>query len=215
MSGLTAGTGRSLRALKTGYIATTLRSPVTIGAGLVNGPFFDALVKARPTGDASLVLDWKTMDPWEKDDAGACTGPCLGYEFDLWLKDPSGTYYGDDHEGALSTPPYIFYPRNSYSNVLFTSEACVPMETIIIGDPASNGVYKVFVDRYVSSSRFNQTYAGSQIQFQAFNGTTAIPGAVNLRCPCTTQQYWYIGDINKSDSIYTWTSKNLCPVVKP
>jgi subtilisin family serine protease len=204
MTGLAAGTSRALWGSGTGYINTLMRYPITITLNKVNGPYWDGIVKSRASKNASLVIDWKNSQPVNKV-TGQCEGACLGWDFDLFVKAPSGYYYWGN-PGDLLTTPYIFYARDSANDL-------VPMETTIIGSPAATGIHKVFVDRYPYSGSFNQTYAGSKIQFQVFNGAAAV--ARYDTCPCTTQRYWYIGDLTKTATGYTWANKNLCQVAAP
>ncbi len=139
MTGLSAGKNRDLQASKSGYISTRLRYPIWITAGVVAGPFIDALPQSRGSGYGTIILDWKRSQPVES--VTGCTGSCLGWEFDLFVKMPSGDYIYWDNKGDLMASPYIYYPRDSYDDYL-------PMETIVIGNSAADGVYKVFVDRY-------------------------------------------------------------------
>jgi hypothetical protein len=203
MTGLTAG-ARTLWGSRTGYITTLMRS-IGVVANVVHGPYWDAIVKSRASKNASLVIDWKNSQPVNKV-TGQCEGSCLGWEFDLVVKAPSGSYYYYSNPGDLLTTPYIFYPRDSHNDL-------VPMETIIIGSPAATGIHKVFVGRYPYSGSHNQTYAGSKIQFQVFNGAAAV--ARYDTCPCATQEFWYIGDLTKTATGYTWANKNLCQAVAP
>ena len=32
---------------------------------------------------------------------------------------------------------------------------------------------------------------------------------------CGTNQFWYVGDLTKSGTSYTWTNKNLCTNTAP
>ena len=205
MPGGAAGAGKALYGTKAGYITTLMRYPITITANLVHGPYWDAIVKSRASKNASLVIDWKNSQPVNKV-TGQCEGACLGWDFDLFVKAPSGGYYYWGNPGDLLTTPYIFFARDSANDL-------VPMETTIIGSPAATGIHKVFVDRYPYSGSHNQTYAGSKIQFQVFNGAAAV--ARYDTCPCTTQRYWYIGDLTKTATGYTWANKNLCQAVAP
>lgn len=197
MTGLAAGTLRNLYATKAGYINTQMRYPITITANTVHGPYWDGIVKTRDTKNASIVIDWKNTQPVNQDSASTCTGACLGWDFDLFVKSPSGAYYYWGDNGDLMTSPYVFYARDSVNDL-------VPMETTIIGASAATGAYKVFVDRYPYSSSFNPTYAGSRLQMQIFNGAAAVVRYDT--CPCTTQRYWYVGNLTKTVTGYTWAA---------
>lgn len=199
------GTSRNLSGERAGYITTLLRYPITITSGIVRGPYMDALPAARATGYATLLFDWKTSQP--ANSVTGCTGACLGWEFDLYVKTPSSTYIGYGNSGDLMASPYVKWPRDSVDDLL-------PMETIVIAPSAANGVYKVFVDKYPFTAAFNQNWAGSAASFQAY-GAAASLSAHYYDKSCTTNRYWYVGDLTKSGSTYTWASKNLCQTTKP
>ena len=90
MTGLAAGTNRTLKGNRTGYVNAQLRTGVAITSGLVAGPSTDALPKARSTGDATVTLDWKNAQPIIN--TPGCIDACNGWDFDLIVKLPSGTY---------------------------------------------------------------------------------------------------------------------------
>ena len=211
-SGLTAGSSHNLYATKSGYISTYMRYPITITAGTLRGPYMDALPKSRSSSDVTILLDWNKIQPVIP--ATGCTGSCLGWEFDLMVKQPSGSVINYDNRGDLLESPYCYYPRDSAG----TDDAgyLIPMETIVVGGSAADGTYKVYVDRYPSSYWY-PTYSGSAASVQVYKGASALsghfyrPGAT----ACTTQRYWYVGDIVKSGTTYTWTSKNLCQATAP
>jgi len=210
MTGLAAGTGRNLSGDRSGYINTYLRYPITVSTGVVRGPYMDGLPAARATGNATVLFDWKTAQPVVST-TGCLTGmgttPCLGWEFDLWVKTPGGSYIGWNNRGDLLTSPYVRYARDSYDDLN-------PMETIVVGSSASNGVYKVFVEKYPYASDWHQNWYGSQASFQAYNGAASISGHYYDR-NCTTYRYWYVGNLTKSGTSYTWTSVNSCTNTKP
>ena len=215
-SGLTAGKGHNLYATNPGYISTYMRYPITITAGNLHGPYMDALPKSRSSTDVTILLDWNKIQPAVS--ATGCTGSCLGWEFDLMVKQPSGTVINYDNRGDLLTSPYIFYPRDTVGSD--DAGYLIPMETIVIGGSAANGTYKVFVDKYPYGSQWNQTYSGSAAAVQVYKGASALSGHYYIpggtTSPCTTQRYWYVGDIVKTGTTsYTWTSKNLCQAAIP
>jgi hypothetical protein len=200
------GTGRNLSGERAGYITTLLRYPITITSGIVRGPYMDALPAARTTGYATLLFDWKTSQP--ANSVTGCTGSCLGWEFDLFVKTPSGSYIGFGNGGDLLTSPYVKWPRDSVDDLL-------PMEVAVIAPSAANGTYKVFVDKYPYSSAFNQNWAGSSASFQAYSGAAGTSSGHFYDKNCTTYRYWYVGDLAKSGSTYTWTTKNTCTNTRP
>jgi hypothetical protein len=128
------------------------------------------------------------------------------------VKTPSSIYVDPfNNPGNLLTSPYVKNPRDSAIDLL-------PMETAVIASAAPDGAYKVFVDRYPWPGMYNQTYLNSQISFQAYNGGVAGLTPHYYTCPCTTQRYWYIGDLTKNGTSYTWALKpdaDACTNVKP
>ncbi len=132
MAGLTAGTGASLSVERSGYISTPLRSNITISSGLVAGPFLDAFPQARTAGNATITLDWKTSQPVAL--APGLAKAKLGWELDLYVKTPDGTYVGGDNQGDLlpcpmsrcpGIPPSTFFPWR-----LLSSRTLRPMASI-------------------------------------------------------------------------------------
>jgi hypothetical protein len=110
--GLTAGTGRTLKGLRTSFVTANLRNNIAITASLVNGPFTDAIAGARPTGNATVTLDWRRMQPYT-DTTGCIDGPCNGHELDLFVKTPAGEYVFYNNPGDLLTTPYVKFARDS------------------------------------------------------------------------------------------------------
>ena len=210
MTGLTAGP-RVLRGDRALYVNYSLRAIATVGS-LVVGPFTDALPKARPTGNATVTLDWKNIQPI--DDTPGCIDACNGWDFDLLVKLPTTGFYIDpfSNTGDLVTAPFVKNPRDSYVD----SE---PVETVVIGAAASNGVYRVVIDRWYSPTGFsyNPSWTGSQASVQLYNGATPIGlfyGAPPASCTPATE-YWYVGNLTKTGTSYTWTNVNACTNVKP
>jgi hypothetical protein len=186
-----------------------LRNPLVITAGVVNGPYTDALPAARSPGNATITLDWKSTQPII--DNVACPS-CNGWDFDLAVKLPSGIYI-DPHfnPGTLVAAPYVKSPRDSYHDL-------EPVETIVIGSAAANGVYKVFVDNWPSGgSEYNDSWTNSLASVQMFNGAASIIGAFYAAPPatCGLYEYWYLGDLTKAGTAYTWTSVNKCINARP
>lgn len=218
MTGLCAGarTLKGSRAAAPAYVNASLRA-INIVANVVNGPYTDALPAARPTGYATITLDWKTGQPIEE--ITTCLSSCNGWEFDLYVKSPSNEYFGPNNPGNLNGAPYIKYPRDS---VVFNSDGTIeptePTETIVIGRDAANGTYKVFVDNYggTNPSYWNNSWTNSLASVQMYNGAVSI-GKFYSAPPttCGSNHYWYIGDLNKNGTSYTWADKNTCSNVKP
>jgi hypothetical protein len=206
MTGLAAGTGRSLQGIKGGYSTATLRAGIGIAGSQVNGPFTDALAASRPAGNATITIDWKSTQPIIS--TTGCTGSCNGWDFDLWVRLPSGTYVYWENPGDLITSPYVGWPRDSFNDL-------EPLETIVIGSQAANGVYRVFAHKFPWSSFYvGQTWTGSNASAQMYNGATILA----MRSPptsCGANEYWYVGDLTKSGNSYTWTNKGTCSNTPP
>lgn len=207
ITGLNSGVGRILKGNRAGYVNSTIRNNITIAS--VAGPYTDALPKTRPTGNATITIDWKTMQPIV--DTTGCVDGCNGWEFDLYVKLPNGSYIYWNNSGDLMASPYVIFPRNSDDS----EGNYEPLETIVIGSSAANGVYKVFVVNpyYGSSTYFNSSWTGSDICAQIFNGAKPI-GSL-YKTACTTSAIWYIGNLTKSGTSYTWTRVNTCTNTMP
>jgi hypothetical protein len=205
---LAAGSDRNLTGDRTGYINTMLRFPITITTGIVAGPYLDALPRARADGNATVLFDWKNIQPIVS--TPGCTGACLGWEFDLYVKTPSKAYIGPANPGSLLASPFVRWPRDSADDLL-------PMETIVIAAAAPNGVYKVFVDKvpYASPAQWNPNWVNSAASFQAYSGGVSGLSPHYYNKSCGAKRYWYVGDLKKTGTAYTWTYKNLCTNVKP
>lgn len=72
MTGLGAGTARRLLGNKTGYPNTQIRTGITIAS--VAGPFTDALPKARLSGQVTITLDWRSVQPFSTAGCPTCEG---------------------------------------------------------------------------------------------------------------------------------------------
>ena len=209
MTGLTVG-ARVLRGTRAGYINYSLRGLLTV-LGVVVGPFTDALPKARPTGNATVTLDWKNIQPIN--DTPGCIDACNGWDFDLLVKLPAGTYIDPfANTGDLITAPFVKNPRDSFNDL-------EPVETIVISSAAANGVYRVVIDRWYSPTEaiFNPSWTGSQASVQIYNGATpfgAFYGAPPASCTTATR-YWHVASLTKSDTAYTWANVNTCTNVLP
>jgi subtilisin family serine protease len=209
MTGLAPG-ARVLRGERAGYVNTALRAITTVGS-LVVGPFTDALPKARPVGNATVTLDWKTTQPDQN--TPGCVGACNGWDFDLAVKLPTGIYIDPFfNTGDLVASPFVKNPRDS-------AEDSEPVETAVIGAAASNGVYRVVIDRQHDpvGGIFNPSWIGSQASVQLYKGATpfgAFYGAPPASCTTATK-YWYVGNLTKTGTSYTWTNVNACTNVKP
>lgn len=199
MTGLGTGTSRILRGNKAGYVNAMVRNKITIAS--VAGPYTDALPKSRATGNATITIDWLTGHPIA--DTTGCVNGCNGWEFDLFVRLPSGGYIYWGSTGDLLTSPFVIFPRDSLDD----NE---PLETIVIGSSASNGVYKVFVDKWSGTTAFNPSWTGSQMSAQVYNGATSIGTLYSPPLSCGTSRYWHIGNLTKSGTSYTWTNVNTC-----
>ncbi len=206
MTGLTAGTAITVAGTKTGYIPGKLRSATSV-ASIVLGPFTDAFFKARPAGNATITVDWKTTQPIVRGVTGMADSK-LGWELDLYVKLPSGSYVDPYfNNGDLTGAPYVMNPRDTYNDL-------EPLETVVIGSAAENGVYKVFVDKYPYSSTFNPSWTGSGASVQWANGGT-LGAFYTVPATCDTNEYWYVGDLTKTGTSYTWTNQNVCSATMP
>jgi hypothetical protein len=209
LTGLTAGTGRTLKGLRTSFITANLRTGIAIAASLVNGPYTDAIAGARPTGNATVTLDWRRMQPIV--DAAFCIdGPCNGNELDLIVKTPAGEYVYFYNPGDLLTAPFVKFARDSYDDY-------EPLETTVIAAAAPNGIYRVFVSNpWVGSTYWSDTYTGSGASVQMYNGAAPV-GPLYAAPPatCGTNLYWNLGYLTKSGTAYTWTNVNTCSNTAP
>ncbi|CAA9463901.1 MAG: hypothetical protein AVDCRST_MAG58-3090 [uncultured Rubrobacteraceae bacterium] len=196
MTGLTAGTARTLKVTGgTGYVSATLRKPISITSGAVAGPSTDALPQARPTGNATVTIDWKTFHPIN--DTPGCVDTCNGWEFNLALKQSDGNN--------------VFAPRDSWADG-------DPVETVVLGSEAANGTYKVIANKWPdpAGTQWNPSWNGSQASVQMYNGAASLGGGLKaVPSTCGTNQFWYVGDLTKSGTSYTWTNKNLCTNTEP
>ena len=204
----TTGTGRILKGARGGYVSAPLRAGISIAS--VAGPFIDALPKLRATGNATVTLDWLNMEPVI--DTTGCVDACQGSELDLLVKLPSGTYIDPYYNpGDLAGAPFVINPRDSNGDL-------IPAETIVIGNGAANGVYKVFADKYssITGPYFRPSWTGSGASAQFYNGGTSIgPFYANPPAACGTLRYWYVANLTKSGTSYSVTNVNTCSNTKP
>ncbi len=209
MTGLTVGAW-TLRGDRAGYVNTALRSLSAV-LGVVVGPFTDALPKARATGNATVTVDWKNIQPI--DDTPGCVDTCNGWDFDLLLKLPNLTYVDPfSTPGDLIAAPFVKNPRDSFNDF-------EPVETLVISSAAANGVYRVVIDRWYSPTEtiFNPSWTGSQASVQIYNGATPIGTFYGVPpASCTTAtRYWHVASLTKSGTAYTWANVNTCTNVRP
>ncbi len=204
MTGLTAGTGRTLKATaETGLVSASLRKGISIVSGQVAGPSTDALPQALSKGNATLTIDWKTVQPGLLGDTPGCVDTCNGWEFDLGVELPDSNIV-EPPAGSLTSAPFVYAPRDSTSDF-------DPVETVIIGSQAANGTYKVIANKWPdpAGTQWNPSWNGSQASVQLYNGPASIGGGLKaVPSTCGTNQYWYVGDLTKSGTSYTWTNKN-------
>lgn len=210
MTGLAAGLGRILRGDRVpSYVDAQLKTGIPILAGLVAGPYTDALPKARAAGNCTITVDWKTTQP--QTDTLGCVDDCNGWEFDLLVRLPSGIYIDPFFDpGNLVGPPFVTNPRDSFDD-------SQPLETIVIGNAAAPGVYKVVVDKFpFGPTFFNPSWTNSQASVQFYNGETSTgPFFAAPPASCTAQEYWHVANITKSATTCTVASVNTCTSVKP
>jgi thermitase len=224
MTGLTAGTSMKLKATTSGNsgpaVSGRLRNDISIVNGQVAGPFTDAMSdNKRSTGWAALTIDWKTNQPGLLGDTPGCVDSCNGWEFDLVVKLPDGNYIRppegrpvEGSEGDLATPPFV---RNSVNSLSHRQ----PVEGAVIGEPAANGTYKVIINKWPdpAGTQWNPSWNGSQASVQMYNGAASLGGGLKaVPSTCGTNQFWYVGDLTKSGTSYTWrTNKNPCTNTLP
>jgi hypothetical protein len=210
MTGLAAGTAMTLKGERSGYVNAQLRKGINIASEQVAGPTTDALPMARTTGNATITIDWKTTEPIA--DTPGCVDSCNGWDFDLVVRLPNGSYVEPfGNRGSLTSSPFVHIPRDSYDDLR-------PLETAVVGSQATNGTYRVFVDKWVgaATSGYNPSWSGSQASVQLYNGASSIGGG--LKAPpstCGTSRYWYVGDLAKYGTSYTWTTRNFCTNTAP
>jgi subtilisin family serine protease len=223
MTGLTAGTGRTLKATRSGSVKGPLRKGISIVSGQVAGASTDALPQARATGNATLTIDWKTWQPgFLGPEPAGCVDTCNGWEFDLRVKLPDSNIV-EPPAGSLTSAPFVYAPRDS-SNLFRDAQGAFfnsdPVETVIIGSQAANGTYKVIAnkppDLSPAGGEWNPSWNGSQASVQMYNGAASLGGGLKaVPSTCGTNQFWYVGDLTKSGTSYTWTNKNICTNTAP
>src|SRR5829696_4967995 len=217
MTGLRAGTGRTLKATRSGSVKGTLRKGISIVSGQVAGASTDALPQARDTGNATVTIDWKTWHPGFLPETLECMDSCNGWEFDLRVKLPDSNIV-EPPAGSLTSAPFVYAPKDSSTLPTRTSD---PVETVIIGSQAANGTYKVIANKPPDLSAFggewNPSWNGSQASVQMYNGAASLVGGGLKAVPstCGTNQFWYVGNLKKTGTSYTWTNKNLCTNTAP
>jgi subtilisin family serine protease len=205
MTGLAAGSSLTLKGSKAGYMTSKVRTGIEISSGIVSGPFTDALPKSRAAGDAAVTIDWKNTQP--SINITGCEDSCNGWELDLWVKLPDNTYIGWKPAGDLTASPFVKFFRDSYDDQM-------PMESIVIGSSAANGVYRVFSEKYPYKSSWNHSWTYSKAQMQVFTGTKLKSSTV-VPSTCDNNQYWHLGNLTKSGISYTWSPVNICTNTMP
>jgi hypothetical protein len=174
----------------------------------VAGPYTDAHPLARPAGFATVTVDWLTSQP--VNDTPGCINACNGWDFDLSVKLPSQDYIGLSNPGDLATAPFVRYARDSAVDF-------EPLETIVIGRSAANGVYRVFVNNFWSGAfdMFNPSWTGSLASVQIYRGASSFQNYAIHPTNCGVYAFWHVGNLTKSGSTYTWTNVNTCSNVQP
>jgi thermitase len=211
MTELAAGTGMQLKDTRSGYVSATLRKPISITSGQVAGPFTDALPQSRPTGNATATIDWKTLQPVI--DTAGCVDACNGWDFDLAVRLPGGSFVQPvaGSQGSLTSAPFVSAPRNSTSDL-------DPVEGLIVGSQAADGTYKMIAFKWPNpaGTQFNPSWNDSQASVQMYNGAAKLGGGLKkVPSTCDTNPIWYVGDLTKIGTTYTWTNKNLCTNTVP
>src|SRR5215211_718521 len=167
--------------------------------------------------------DSNRLEDQPQNDTDGCMDTCNGWDFYLLIMhpptdlNPNGFYAPS---GPLTQAPFTYFRHNSS---FFDGN---PLEMGVIGSQAADGTYKVVVqnswrgDSASPSPVFNPSWTGSQASVQIANG--AAPLAASLggglkRVPstCGTTLFWYVGDLTKSGTSYSWTNKNLCTNTEP
>jgi subtilase family protein len=216
MTGLTAGTGRTLKATRSGSVSGTLRNGISIVDGKVTGPSTDALPQARDTGNATVTVDWKTAQPKEHTDG--CVDTCNGWHLTLMIKHPPTEFHPDGlypNSGPLTEAPFMYFRNNQGEDN--------PLGLGIIGSQAADGPYKVVISKLGCPlcTFYNPSWTGSQASVQISNGAAPLAaqlggGLKRVPSTCGTNTYWYVGDLTKSGTSYTWTNnENLCTTTLP
>ena len=204
---------RGARELGPQYGGNAILRRLTIVTNQVTGPFTDAIPLRRATGNATITLDWKNIHP--ANSAPGCTstiaspGTCLGWEFNLYVKTPRGSHIGFGgvpvNYGSLAESPFVRAGRDSYKDL------DSPTEGTVIASPAANGTYIVYVDKW-STDRFNQSYTGSKISLNIYNGATPL---LSYDGDCGVNRFWYVGRLVKNGNSYTWQNQNSCSNTRP
>jgi subtilisin family serine protease len=219
ITGLAAGTSRTLKGVKTGAVNDVfLRSGIAITAGAVAGPFTDAFPASRATGNAAVTLDWRNLQP-QLPEVDCATGCKLGWEMDLIVKLPDGSYIlpyfinSTMWQGELLGAPFVRSPRDSYGD----SE---PLETVVIGSSAANGTYQVVVlngGDGTTNWGFNPQWTNSGASVQVYNGAAPLTGASHQAVPaaCGSSFFWHVGSMVKTGTSYVWTAVNTCTNTLP
>jgi hypothetical protein len=132
---------------------------------------------------------------------------CNGWEFDIKLKLPDSRYVNPfNNRGSLTEAPFVNAPRDSFDDFS-------PVEGAVIGSQAADGTYKVVADKWPdpAGTAFNPSWSGSQASVQMYNGAASIGGGLKTApSACDNRQYWYVGDLTKSGTSYTFTNTNVC-----
>ena len=123
---------------------------------------------------------------------------------------PSGEYIYWDNRGSLDDPPYVGFPRDSWDDT-------VPMETAVIGSAAEDGTYPVFVTNiFMIGIGGNPSWADSLASVQMYNGDQLLASAEAPLSPsCDAMPYWYIGNLIKTGSNYSWQPVHSCTDTMP
>jgi hypothetical protein len=167
------------------------------------------LPTSRPTGNATVTIDWKTAQP--RTDTPGCVDTCNEREFDIRVKLPDGPYVDPVNKGSLIETPFVNAPRDSYDDFS-------PAEAVGIDSQAANGTYEVVANKWPERADIyvNPSWNGSRASFQMYNGAASIGGGPKTApSTCGNRRFWHVGDLTKSGNSYTFTSKNVCTNTEP
>jgi hypothetical protein len=100
--------------------------------------------------------------------------------------------------------------------MLLASRARARLEQALSAAQHTQGHLQVVGVGEWNPTRTNPSWNGSQASVQMYNGAARLGGGLKaVPSTCSTNQYWYVGDLTKSGTSYTWTNKNLCTNTEP
>ena len=194
-----AGSGRKLKVTAPGYIAdTALRSPITVSTSSPTGPFTDVVVQQRGAGFFQVTLDWNTAQP----DTATAGDNTIGWDLDLVLQPPgvNDTWVGPGPDGDLATEPFYRLFRDSFDD----NE---PVEALAIAPAATNGTYRIIVQRFAGPERLGLNASRGHVRF--YDGNAAVMASRAVSCTAA-QPFWHVANVRKVGATYTITRVDLC-----